>query len=106
LTGWEESIVDADPGIPGRQEIKEWIALAEYLQSFSPSSPGSAPAIPGRYMASAGRFFPQPSLNPVDLVRRPNRYSLFVAGMSLVILLFATITVSRVKKRKRSPRTT
>jgi len=69
ITDLKEGIViDADALTPGVQEIKEWVALAAYLQSFPDSDGNGIPEIPVRYRQAEGRFAATPSWNPVDLI--------------------------------------
>ena len=66
-------------------EVKEWYALASYLQSMG--------TVDGRYAAPEGRKEVLPSWNPVELLRSPNRvgwvvYGTVLALAALVLLLW------------------
>ena len=98
-----DGIVDADPDTPGKQEIKEWIALEEYLQSFPKSSDG-VPAVPDRYYGQQGRIIVESSLNPISLFRNPNGVTIvavvLVGGIGIVVWRFVVRPIrKRVKKR-------
>ncbi len=78
-----DAIVDADPGTPGKQELKEWLALAGYLKQFTVASgPG---AIPDRYRHPEGRIAAAPSWNPVDLVAGGNAITLAAGGIVALV---------------------
>ena len=105
MTSSLEGIVDADADTPGKQELKEWIALEEYLQSF-PRSADGVPAVPDRYYGQQGRIIVESSLNPISLFRNPNGVTicalLLVCGMGFVIIKFAVVPLRRrIRKRRR-----
>ncbi|MBE0555971.1 MAG: 5'-nucleotidase C-terminal domain-containing protein, partial [Proteobacteria bacterium] len=68
----KQGIIDAGALTPGVREIKEWVALAAYLQSFPDSDGNRIPEIPSRYRQPEGRFAASPSWNPVDLIAGGN----------------------------------
>lgn len=49
LTDMDLAVMDFDPGTPGVQEGKEWLALVRYLQQFPPEEEGGLPVIPEYY---------------------------------------------------------
>ncbi len=99
-----EGIVDADPDTPGKQEIKEWIALEEYLQSF-PKGKDGVPTVPEMYYGRQGRIIVESSLNPISLLRNPNGVTIvavvLVCGVGFVIAKFAVVPLRRrIRKRR------
>lgn len=77
-------------------EIKEWYALAMYLQALG--------TVPGRYASPDGRKLVSRSWNPVELLKRPNWITL---AALLVILLFTIVIVfgiHRFLRRRRRKR--
>ena len=64
-------------------EVKEWYALAAYLQSFGKDG------VPGTYAMPDGRKDVSHSLNPIELLKNIN-------GITLVILLVILIVVAVV----------
>jgi hypothetical protein len=98
-SGWKECIVDGNPSIPGTQELKAWVALTEYLRSFAPRQPGGVPETPGRYQTPAHRISARPSLNPADLVRNPNRFTVFFAGGTIIVVLGLVAIILRIRTR-------
>lgn len=100
LPNLEEAIVDADPDAPGVQEIKEWVALARYLRSFPPDTLTGLPTVPQAYNGRSGRFVAAPSYDPVSLLRSPNKYSFYLAGVIAVFLGLAWLLVRVWRGRK------
>ena len=77
----------------GGAEVKEWYALASYLQSMG--------TVDGRYAAPEGRKQVLPSWNPVDLLRSPNWVGLAVYGAALGLVILVLLVVSSGGRRKR-----
>lgn len=69
-------------------EIKEWYALAAYLQSFG------AEGVPARYAGSDGRKEVSHSWNPIQILRSPNWLTLAAATI-ILLLLFALFLIMR-----------
>ncbi len=76
-------------------EIKEWYALAMYLQSF-----GSG-GIPARYSAPDGRKQVSASWNPAELVKNPGWITLAAMGVLLLAIAAAVFLLRRTVRRKR-----
>lgn len=70
-------------------EIKEWYALAAYLQSFGQEG------VPGSYAQSDGRKDVSHSLNPIELLKNPNWLTLVAL---LVMILLAALVVFLVRR--------
>jgi 5'-nucleotidase/UDP-sugar diphosphatase len=51
----DEMLVDADPELPGIQEVKLWEALVGYAESFPDSDGDGVPELPETYLEPAGR---------------------------------------------------
>ena len=72
-------------------EVKEWFALASYLQSMG--------AVDGRYAGSEGRKVYTPSWNPVDLLKNPNWITLTVLALAVLLLAVVVLVVRRLTGR-------
>ncbi len=84
-------------------EIKEWQAIAEYLQSF-PTQDG-IPLIPAYYETVHGRKVMDNSRSLPEILRHPNRIAWGVYGggvLALMVLLFGGRAMGR-RLRKRRP---
>ena len=79
-------------------ELKEWYALASYLQTFGQDG------IPTSYAWPDGRKDVSSSWNPIELIKSPN---LFTIGVLLLTVLLAALLVLMVRslvRRRRSGR--
>lgn len=98
ITNYEDHIV-----YDNNHEVKEWIAIAEYLKSFNKVN--GVPQIPLYYSMPQGRKIVDNSRNIIALVKNPNNIALTLyAIIALVILIFVFIIVLINKKKKRSKR--
>lgn len=95
-----DAVIDADRSRPGVQELKQWPALASYLQSMPDTDDNGIPNLSRRYRGPAGRYESTPSWNPVNLVQEPNKITygalIIIAGM----ITSVAGTVRWLKRRK------
>jgi 2',3'-cyclic-nucleotide 2'-phosphodiesterase (5'-nucleotidase family) len=100
ITDLKKARIDADHIAPGVQELKEWVALAEYMKSFPDTDGKRVPNVPLRYRAPEGRIMIQPSWNPVEMLRGGTiiTYGIVIGGIIflLVIGLAARAIVRRL----------
>jgi len=97
--------IDADPAQPGVQELKEWVALFDYVRTFPDGDGDGLAEIAARYRGPEGRIVARPSLSPVVLLRRGNWLTWGVFGAIVVVLALvalASVKVSRRLRRRRS----
>jgi len=96
--------VDADPAQPGIQELKEWVSLAGYLQSFPDRNGNGIPDMPDRYRGAEGRYRAVPSWNPADLIRGGGRitYGLLGGLTAFALLLLGIWGIWRMVRRVRA----
>ncbi|MCL2843775.1 MAG: bifunctional metallophosphatase/5'-nucleotidase [Oscillospiraceae bacterium] len=87
----------------GDMELKEWLALAWYLESFD--SVDGVPTVPARYNDAMGRKIEIDSRSPIELLRNPNRVFFLLLGAILLVLAIlvaaALLIIRSVRKRKR-----
>ncbi len=79
-----------------RRELKEWVALADYMQSLE--------EIPSFYETEQGRKIVDPSKSIGALVKAPNKIAFMLLGVVvLVILIIVAIVlfIKRPRKRRR-----
>ncbi len=95
--------VDADKEKPGIQELKQWIALMDYVRSFPDRDGDGIPEIPEKYKARLGRIVKEPSWNPVRLLSRGTTVTWIAIGVLFLTLLVLGWVVSFVLKRMRRP---
>ena len=77
-------------------EIKEWYALAAYLNSFGKNG------VPGYYLIPDGRKSVSSSLNPVELLKNPNWITLAVLAVALVLITSAIWVTRKLIFRRRA----
>ena len=92
----------------GGVELKEWVALARYLESF-PQTDG-LPRIPEYYNVLQGRKVEETGRSPAALLKSPNKFFFLLTGAFLLVLAILTLPVwlivraKRRRKRRRSSR--
>jgi len=75
-------------------EIKEWYALAAYLQSFG------SEGISAHYAAPDGRKQVISSWNPIELLKNPNWITLVVLGIVILVIALVVFLVYRLFFRR------
>ncbi len=83
----KDARIDADISKEGIQEVKEWIGITKYFQSFEDIDGDGIPDVPEKYRGKLGRAIVNDSMNPVDLLRGGN-YVTWIA-FSVIVLLFS-----------------
>ena len=105
VAAMQRVIIDADTLTPGVQELKEWLALASYLQSFPVDGAHGVPAMPLRYSALRGWSTEEYSWHPVEILRGPNQFALRGAGGVIAIIGIVLLMVFIVRQRAGRTRT-
>ncbi len=80
------------------QEIKEWFAFADYLQSFEKNAEGIS-TIPAQYAAGEGRKVYVDDNSLIELVKEPNWITMAIAAIGLVLLSFLILLTRFIVKR-------
>ena len=103
LTDMKQAIIYTDKNSSKAAELKEWIALVQYLRSFKDTNENGIPDIPEKYRTPEGRIQAEPSMNPVKLIGGGNAitYGALFIGLfllcSFVFLVWLVIRKSRMK---------
>ena len=87
ITDFEAHIIHNANG----SEVKEWYALASYLDSLE--------QIPGEYAAPQGRKVVYASWNPIELLKSPNWITLLVLLIIVVLIAVIVLVVRAVVRR-------
>lgn len=95
ITDFEKYILHDGKG----NEIKEWYALAQYLQSFEKEDGVSV--IPQYYDQTQGRKVVEDNGNILAVLSNPNHIALGVYGLVLVVAGLVTFVVVRIVKKRR-----
>lgn len=80
------------------REVKEWYALAAYLQSFGQDG------IPTSYAWPDGRKDVSSSWNPIELIKSPSLLTIGVLLLAAVLVAAVVLLVRAMVRRKRSGR--
>jgi 5'-nucleotidase len=91
--------VDADKKQPGIQELKEWKAVMEYIQSFPDTDGDGIPNIPEKYRGKLGRITAETTWNPYRLLEGGS-YVTWTAFAVLVFTVLVFLVVGRLIIRK------
>lgn len=100
MMDWKEGIV-YEKSLEGTGEIKEWVALARYMERFPDEDRNGVPDIPLRYLKPDGRILVEPSWNPLKLVYPAGQVTIWAAACGGGILLGALVWIFRANRRKR-----
>jgi 5'-nucleotidase/UDP-sugar diphosphatase len=101
LVDLESAIIHVDKKSSRPAELKEWLALAEYMQSFKDTNGNRLSEIPVKYSKPEGRYERQPSWNPVQLISGGNVVTYGVLALALVLLCLVVLVIRFVVKRIR-----
>lgn len=98
VTNFEDHIIYMN----GNQEVKEWYAIANYLQSFE--KVGGVPQVPAYYEDVKDRKIVEHDANLFAILKNPNgfivtAYAVILAFVGIVVLII-TLIVKRRKRKK------
>jgi 5'-nucleotidase / UDP-sugar diphosphatase len=101
LTDIKSAIVYVDKKSPRPSELKEWLALAGYMQSFKGTNDNSLSEIPEKYSKPEGRYEAQLSWNPVKLISGGNAITYGALALALLLLCLVVLVIRFVVKKVR-----
>ncbi len=91
----------------GDQELKAWVAIAEYMDSFEDTDGDGIGEVPEKYASWEGRKVVEDSKALGDLLKNPNKFFFIILAVILaVIALLGGIVVGVVKLIKKIIRKT
>ncbi|MGA2527234.1 MAG: bifunctional UDP-sugar hydrolase/5'-nucleotidase [Smithellaceae bacterium] len=96
LPDLNKAIIYTDKGSSKPQELKEWIALTQYMRSFTDTNRNGIPNIPGKYRAPEGRYQAEPSTDLKKILANGNfiTYGALIIGIVfLCALIFLIVLV-------------
>lgn len=97
--------VDRDKEKLGIQELKQWVALMDYVRNFPDEDGDGIPDIPEKYRGKLGRIIREPSWNPIHLLSRGTYVTWIAFGSITVILIIIGSVIYALKKRIRPNKT-
>lgn len=98
ITDFEAQVVKNIMG-GNNKEVKEWLAIAEYLQSFNQVN--GVPLIPQYYNETHGRKIVENDNDISALLSAPNRIALTVYTVVILIVLLVIFIVYKMATRKK-----
>lgn len=93
----------------GKTELKAWVAIAEYMQSFTDTDGDGIANVPEYYNTTHNRKVVETSINIINLVKYPNKFSIAIAGIGLtaiiviILVICAVIKMIRRMNKRKSP---
>jgi 5'-nucleotidase/UDP-sugar diphosphatase len=100
ITDFEAQII-TDTTSGSKNEVKEWLAIAQYMKSFDKVE--GVPQIPQYYNKLQGRKIVDNNHNLFAVLRNPNGIALAAYGIVIVIIaviIFLIVRIATRKKRK------
>ena len=82
----------------GNKELKAWDAIARYMKSFDDTDGNGIPNVPEYYETTHGRKVVDDSRNVINLVKNPNKFSVMIVGIVLVLILIIVLLVVLIRK--------
>ena len=86
------------------REVKAWEAIARYMESFADTDGNGIANVDSRYASYEGRKVVEDSKALGDLLKQPNKFFFWIAGIVLVVVallvLIPVAIIRGVKKRK------
>lgn len=85
------------------QELKAWVAIARYMQSFDDTDGDGIANVSEYYATTHGRKVVENSRNPVQLLKNPNKFFMLMIGIITVAVLIVLLLIFFIRKvlRKR-----
>ncbi|MEQ8196877.1 MAG: bifunctional UDP-sugar hydrolase/5'-nucleotidase [Clostridiaceae bacterium] len=101
ITDFEAQIIKDTAG-GNNNELKEWLAIAQYLKSFDKVN--GIPQVPAYYSETHGRKVVDDNHNIFALLSNPNNIALGVYAVAAVLILLIIFIVRMIVKRKKRKR--
>ena len=92
----------------GDKELKAWIAIAEYMESFEDTDGDGVGEVPAKYDTLEGRKVVDDSKNIFKLITHLNKFTFLIiaiASIAFVIVVIIVLTpfaiIKKIKNRKK-----
>lgn len=82
----------------GKTELKAWVAIAEYMQSFEDTDGDGIANVPEYYNTAHNRKVVETGTNIINLVKHPNKFSIAIVGICLVSIIVVILLICAVIK--------
>jgi len=94
--------VDVDKNKPEIQELKEWVALMDYVREFPDKNHDGFPDIPEKYRGKLARIVKEKTWNPVLLLSRGTYVTWIAFGVIIGLILILGFGVFLFSKKMRN----
>lgn len=98
-----ENYADAIIKVEG-QELKAWVAIATYMESFEDTDGDGISNVPEKYGTLEGRKVVEDSKKIGDLLKNPNKFFFLIVGIILVVIILLAGTIFFLAKYIRRKR--
>ncbi len=93
IENYEDAVI-----MTGDQELKAWVAIAEYMDSFEDTDGDGIGEVPEKYNTKEGRKVVDDSKNIFKLINHLNKFTFLILGvLSIVIVVLVVIVLGSVK---------
>ena len=93
IENYEDAIITSND-----QELKAWVAIAQYMQSFEDTDGDGIGEVPAKYGTLEGRKVVEDSKKIGDLIKNPNKFFFIIIGLVLLVIAILTIAIWFVSK--------
>lgn len=90
----EDAIITTGQG----EELKAWVAIADYIDSFEDTDGDGISNVPSYYGELHGRKVVEDSRNIIDLVKNPNKYAVIIVLAVIVVLTILILLIVWIVK--------
>lgn len=90
----EDAIITTGQG----EELKAWVAIADYIDSFEDTDGDGISNVPSYYGELHGRKVVEDSRNIIDLIKNPNKYAVIIVLVVIVVLTILILLVVGIIK--------
>lgn len=80
------------------QELKAWVSIARYMQSFEDTDGDGIGEVPEKYAEPEGRKVVENSKNIIDLVKNPNKFFFMILAVIIILLAILVGVILLIRK--------
>lgn len=96
IANFEDAIIKTNG-----QELKAWVAIAQYMESFEDTDGDGIGNVPAKYAHPEGRKVVEDSKKIGDLLKHPNKFFFAIIGIVLVLILIVVLLTRFIVRRIR-----
>lgn len=82
----------------GKTELKAWVAIARYMQSFEDADGDGIANVSDYYSTTHGRKVVEDSRNIADLLKHPNKFAGMIVGICAGLLFLIIVIIWLIRK--------